>query len=72
MYSKVVTANTAERLDMVKKCGNCEYWDREKAGYSFYANRSLASCNFPTPISVKKTMTYENEGQDCPVYLERK
>lgn len=54
---------------MIKQCGNCHYWDRENAMNSQnFVNRKIAECKFPVPISVPKTMTYGDQGQDCPVH----
>ena len=73
-HSLSKSANTAERVNMIKQCGNCYYWDIEDAMNSQnFVNRKIAECKFPVPISVPKTMTYGDQGQDCPlhVYEER-
>lgn len=57
--------------DKIKQCGNCEFWDNDRACWSSIAHNKIASCTFPTPSSVPKTMTYDNHGYDCPVYKER-
>ena len=57
---------------MIKQCGNCEFWDRENAMSSpKFKDRKIAEFKFPAPISVTKTMVYEDQGSDCPVYLEK-
>jgi hypothetical protein len=54
-----------------KKCGNCEFWDRENAMNSYFANRKLAQCKFPVPICVPKTMVYEDQGAYCPLHVHK-
>jgi len=54
-----------------KQCGNCEFWDKENAINSSFVNKKLAECRFPVPICVSKTMTYEDIGKDCPIYIPR-
>lgn len=57
---------------MDKKCGNCEFWDKDNAINSpYFMDRKLSQCKFPVPISVPKTCTYNDQGQDCPLYVER-
>lgn len=56
---------------MTKQCGTCHFWDRENAMNSpHFINRKLAQCKFPVPISVPKTCTYNDQGQNCPVYKQ--
>ena len=56
---------------MKKQCGNCEFWDREKAVDSNqYKNRQIAPCKRPAHAAIGKYEPYNVEGQDCPVYKE--
>ena len=58
---------------MTKQCGNCIFYEIEKAMNSpHFANRKIAACKYPMPISAPKTAVYEDQGHDCPVYAERK
>jgi hypothetical protein len=58
---------------MIKKCGNCEFWDRNWAAKQ--ANGALsAECLAELPLSLvyrRKTVMREEQGKDCPVYLEK-
>lgn len=53
---------------MIKKCGTCEFWDREVC-----ANEDTTSDSYLPNIdgSFFKVQMAEYEGQDCPAYKER-
>lgn len=62
---------TSEQHFLANQCGTCEFWDRENAMNSpIFINRKIAECKFPVPVCVPKTMTYNNQGQGCPVYKQ--
>ena len=53
----------------MKQCGNCEFWDRDKTQESNqYEGKCFSVCsNEKTDI----LLTYDFDGNDCPVYKER-
>lgn len=61
---------------MSQQCGKCKWWDRENK--IVFANKDVvASCKVPVPFWVIRENNidqspYSNEGQNCPVYEERK
>jgi hypothetical protein len=61
---------------MIKQCGNCEFWARDNAIAVFPSGRSCAPCGVPLPIwlvpsSEQANYTWEDIGQDCPLYKEK-
>lgn len=59
----ILFANTAERLNMTKQCGNCDWF-----------LRCLGECNYPEellPACTTKWLVDEEDGKNCPVYREK-
>lgn len=56
---------------MTKQCGTCQYWDRQPDTPTAI---NTGECKAPMPRCVKAwdRLMLHYEGQDCPVYEERK
>lgn len=60
---------------MIKQCcGNCEFWDREFTLFTSFTSpkQVKAKCRNDASPTNNNWMLSLNEGQDCPVYKERK
>ena len=60
---------------MNQQCGNCKWWDKEYQFMSGSINNPFnrAKCKVVLPNCVEKSkIMFENEGQNCLVYEERK
>lgn len=55
---------------MTKQCGNCKWWDYDNASYGF--SDCLAHLPSCLPVDIERYSMDMYEGQDCPVFKERK
>jgi len=60
---------------MSQQCGKCKWWDRDNKVNHPPKKNHVSDCNAPVPdscIDSRKFYMRETEGQNCPVYEERK
>ena len=53
-----------------KRCGNCNFWDKDNARKFADSNFAIAQCKYPISTD-KNGSIYENLGSLCRVYKER-
>jgi len=72
-----MTLRTLELIPLLhQSCSTCEFWDRENIKEVFPSGRKCAPCDAPRAFWIDPYLdnqeTWEDVGQDCPVYQERK
>ena len=57
---------------MSQQCGKCKWWDMDTILEVFPSGRKCATCTVEIPMWAEHRLTWEDAGQTCPVYEERK